>query len=105
MITPRHVLQLITALGTALLLAGVGGMIYHSCIRTWAHWESFSTSPRDLTLDRMLADKLLFLGAVGLVMFATRIILSFQWREPDPAHQPATATPLHADAAPGPDST
>jgi hypothetical protein len=107
MITPRHVLQLISALGVSLALAGVGGIIYHGCIKSWAHWESYSTSPRDFTLDRLLADKFLFLGAVGLALLAARIMLGYQWRGETtaPAHEPATALPLHADASLGPDST
>ena len=108
MITPRHVLQLITALGVALCLAGIGGLVYHDCIRSWAYWESYSTVPRDLTLDRMLADKLLFLGVVGLALLATRILLSLQWRRelrPAPGESPAEAPPLPSAARPGPYST
>jgi len=112
LITPRHVLQLIAALGVALCLAGVGGMIYHGCINSWAYDNSvaaaWGASRADFTLDRMFADKLLFLGVLGLAAFVVRIIVGFQWRAaqvPAAAQQPATAPPLHADATRGPGPT
>ena len=100
-LTPRHVLQLITALGVALCLAGLGGIVYHGCINSWAYDNSIAAawgaSRVDFTLDRMLADKLLFLGAVGLALLAARIMLSLQWRG-EAAHQPLARTQADPEA-------